>query len=102
MKLKKGDNVKIISGKDRGKIGKITLALPKEGKIVVEGVNIKKRHLRPRKQGQKGQVIQISAPFSVSNAMIVCPNCKKTTRIGKKEAGSKKSRICKKCNADII
>ncbi|MEK9184005.1 MAG: 50S ribosomal protein L24 [Patescibacteria group bacterium] len=101
MNIKKGDTVKIISGKDRGKGGKVTFAFPKEGKIVVEGLNIKKKHSRPKKQGQKGQIIQISTPFSVSSAMLVCPSCKKTTRIGKKMAGSKKFRVCKKCGAEI-
>ena len=101
MQIKKEDIVKIISGKDRGKSGKVTSAFPKEGKIVVDGINIKKKHLRPRKQGQKGQVIQISTPLSVSSAMLVCPSCKKTTRIGKKTTGAKKIRICKKCGAEI-
>lgn len=101
MNIKKNDTVKIISGKDRGKIGKVTSAFPKENKIAVEGANIKKKHLRPKKQGQKGQIVQISAPFSVSKVMMVCPSCKKATRVGKKTAGSKKFRVCKKCNAEI-
>lgn len=101
MLIKKGDTIKIISGKDRGKSGKVTLAMPKENKIAVEGVNIKKRHLRPKKQGQKGQIIQMSAPFAVSAAMLVCPACKKVTRVGKKMIGSKKFRACKKCGAEL-
>ena len=101
MNIKKGDTVKIISGKDRGKSGKVTSAFPKEGRIVVDGINVKKKHLRPGKQGQKGQIIQISTPFSVSSAMLVCSNCKKTTRIGKKTTGGKKIRVCKKCGTEI-
>lgn len=101
MLIKKGDMVKIISGKDRGKSGKVISVLPKEGKITVDGINIKKRHLRPRKQGQKGQIAQISAPIQVSNSMLVCSACDKPTRIGKKTTGGKKVRVCKKCGVEI-
>jgi large subunit ribosomal protein L24 len=101
MKLKKGDTVKIISGKDRGKTGKITHALIEKNKIVVEGINIRKKHMRPKKQGQKGQTIQMPMPIDVSNVMIVCPACSKITRIGAKTAGNKKVRVCKKCGAEM-
>ncbi|MBI4692129.1 MAG: 50S ribosomal protein L24 [Candidatus Terrybacteria bacterium] len=101
MKIKKNDTVKIISGKDRGKTGKVTHAFPKENKIVVEGVNIHKKHTRPKKQGQKGQVIQMPMPIHISNAMIICSNCSKPVRIASKKAGAKKIRVCKKCNGEI-
>jgi len=101
MLIKKGDNVKIIAGKDKGKTGKVVLVLPKINRIVVEGVAIRKRNMRPRKQGQKGQVAQLPTAFNASNAMIVCPSCAKPARIGKKTSGGKKTRSCKKCGAEI-
>lgn len=101
MKIKSGDTVKIISGKDRGKIGKVTHAFPRENKIVVEGVNIVKKHQRPRRQGERGQIIQMPMPIDASNAMIVCPSCGKPTRVAKKIVGSKKVRGCKKCGGDL-
>ncbi|TSD02316.1 MAG: large subunit ribosomal protein L24 [Parcubacteria group bacterium Athens0714_24] len=101
MKIKKGDTVKIISGKDRGKTGKITHSLVEINKIVVEGVNVRKKHTRPKKQGQKGQTIQMPMPIDVSNAVLICSACGKTTRIGAKTIGSKKVRVCKKCGAEI-
>ncbi|MCK6462776.1 MAG: 50S ribosomal protein L24 [Candidatus Pacebacteria bacterium] len=101
MIIKKGDTVKILSGKDRGKTGKVSSALPKYGKILVEGVNIRKKHLRPRKQGQKGQVAQIAFPISASAAMIVCKACGKPARAGQKMIGAKKVRVCKKCGGEM-
>lgn len=101
MKIKKGDTVKIISGKNRGKTGKITHVFPKENKIVVEGVNIRKRHARPKKQGQKGQIIQRSMPIDVSNAVLICSRCSKPTRVGSRVVAAKKIRICKKCSGEI-
>ena len=97
MKIKKGDTVKIMAGKDKGKTGKVSKVIPAEGKIIVEGINIKKKHMRPKKQRQKGQIIQVSAPFYASSAMIVCSSCGKTARIGYKKEGEKKIRVCKKC-----
>ena len=101
MKIKVNDTVKIISGKDRGKTGKITHVLVEENRIVVEGVNIAKKHSKPKKQGQKGQIIQMPMPISVSNAMVVCSSCSKPTRVGKKTVGSKKVRACKRCGGEL-
>lgn len=101
MKIRKGDNVKIISGKDRGRTGKVTHLFPAENKLVVEGINIHKKHSRPKKQGQKGQIIQMPMPVNVSNVMIICPNCGKPARIGAKIIENKKFRACKKCGAEI-
>jgi large subunit ribosomal protein L24 len=101
MKIKKGDIVLVISGKDRQRQGKVIKALPKEGKIVVEGINIKKKHIRPRREGQKGQIVELPAPLDVSNVKLLCPKCKKPTRIGYKIARGEKRRICKKCKEAI-
>lgn len=101
MKICKGDIVLIISGKDRGRKGKVIKALPKKGKIVVEGINLRKKHVRPKKSGEKGQIITVPAPLDVSNLKLVCPKCGKVTRIGYKIEGKKKYRICKKCKQEI-
>lgn len=98
MKIKKGDTVKIISGNDKGKRGKVLSVFPEKGRLVVEGVNVKKKHVRPKKEGQKGELVRMPAPFPVSRAEFVCTNCSQSTRISYKidEAGQK-IRICKKC-----
>lgn len=109
MKLKKGDAVIIIAGKNRGKQGKIERVFPKENKIVVIGVNIAKHHLKPSRKNPHGGIIEKSAPISSSNALIVCPHCSQPTRIGfkmiavigEKTAGGKKMRICKKCQESV-
>ena len=101
MKVKKDDQVLIISGKDRGRKGKVIKAFPKQGKIIVDKMNIKKKHLRPKKQGEKGQVVEIPAPIDVSNVKIVCSKCGKTTRIGYKVEKERKYRVCKKCGQEI-
>jgi len=101
MKVKKGDNVLIIAGKDKGKTGKILKALPKDAKILVEGVNMKKKHVRPRREGEKGQVVSLPAVIDISNAKIICPKCGKATRVGYKTEKDIKSRICKKCESSI-
>lgn len=102
MKIKKNDTVKILLGKDRGKTGKVINVFKKEDKIVVEGMNMRKKHMRPKKQGQVGQVVQIPMPMHSSNVSVVCPGCSKTTRISKKRVGDKNVRICKKCNAELV
>lgn len=101
MKIKNGDTVLIISGKDRGKKRKVIKVLPEENRIVVEGANLRKKHTRPKKQGEKGQIVEIAAPFDVSNVKLFCPKCKKATRIGYRVAEKNKFRICKKCNQEI-
>lgn len=101
MKIKKGDNVLVTSGKDRGKNAKILKAFPKEGKILVEGVNLRSRHVRPKKQGEKGQVVKIPTPLDVSNVKLICPKCQKATRLGYKIVGDKKFRVCKKCKSEV-
>lgn len=107
MKIKKNDIVLIISGKDRARKGKVIQALPNEKKIIVEGINIKKKSVRPKKSGEKGQIVEVPGPISVSNVKIICPKCKKPARVGYKIIESKESkkktkvRICKKCQAEI-
>lgn len=96
MKLKTGDEVKILLGKDRGKNGKITRALVKENKVIVEGLNVYHRHLKRTPQ-REGGVIDISKPFNISNVGLICKSCKKVTRVGFKVEGNKKVRICRKC-----
>jgi len=102
MKIRKGDTVLIISGKDRGRKGKALEAFPKEGKVLVEGINLMKKHQRPRRAREKGQVIQLPKPIDVSNAKLICPKCGKPTRVGYKLLEDrKKYRICKKCGQEI-
>jgi len=101
MKIKKSDTVLIISGKDRGRKGKILKTFPKKRKILVEGINLKKKHFRPKREGEKGEILQVPAPIQVSNVKIICSKCGKTTRIGFRIIGGKKYRICKKCQNKI-
>lgn len=105
MRIKKGDNVKVTKGKDRGKTGKVIQAFPDGRKVVVEGVNVMVKHLKVRKQGEKGQKIEFSGPISSANVLLVCPKCAKPTRIGTKmldDGGTKrKVRACKKCKEVI-
>ncbi|OHA01458.1 MAG: 50S ribosomal protein L24 [Candidatus Sungbacteria bacterium RIFCSPLOWO2_02_FULL_48_13b] len=102
MKIKKGDTIKIISGKDRGKTAKVLRTYPKANLIVAEGINLKRKHVRPRSQGKKGEIVQIPAPFSASAAMLVCSNCAKPARIGVRFDDGVKVRICKKCQVSIV
>jgi large subunit ribosomal protein L24 len=101
MKIKKGDNVIIKTGKDLGKKGKVLSALPSEDRIVVEGVNIRKKRQKARRSNEKGQVMEKPMPIAVSNAMIFCSTCDKGVRLGSKEVKGKKVRVCVKCGKEI-
>ena len=101
MKIRKNDNVVMLSGKDKGKKGKVILLLSEEGKAVIEGLNLAKRHLRARKQGQKGQIISKERAVDVSSVALVCKSCGKPTRIGYKLENENKTRICKKCKSEV-
>lgn len=102
MNFKKGDLVKIRTGKDKGKQGKITQVFPGLNKVVVESLNISKKHLRARRQSESGQVIEFSAPLLAGKVQLVCPKCSKVARIGYQLSADKpKVRICKKCKATI-
>lgn len=102
MNLKKGDKVAIITGKDLGKSGNIINVFPRRNKVIIENLNLRKKHIKPRKQGEKGQIINIAVPLDVSNVMLVCKNCEKKTRVGYKTLEDKsKIRICKKCKGEV-
>ena len=102
MHVKRGDTVKVIAGKDKGKEGKVITAIPSKNKVIVEGVAMVKKHQKARMQGQESGIITREAAIDASNVMRVCPSCGKAARIGVKvfEDGSK-ARYCKKCNAEI-
>ena len=101
MKIKKGDTVLIISGKDKGKKGKVFESFPVERKIAIEGVNIVKKHRKAKSEKEKGQVVEVPKPINVSNVKIICPKCSKPARVGYKIIENKKYRICKKCKQEI-
>lgn len=108
MKIKKGDNVIVIGGKDKGKQGKVIRAFPREQLIVIENINLKKKHQRSKTGGKKGEKIETPRPLSVSSVMLICKNCGKPIRIGYKilddsPAGKvgKKIRVCKKCGLEL-
>ena len=101
MKLKKNDNVIIIAGKDKGKKGKIVRVLADENKVVVEGANMMKKHQRPRKSDEKGQIINVAMPLHVSNVMVVDSKTNKGSRVGKKIISGKKVRITRKSGQEI-
>ena len=101
MKIRKGDNVKVLSGNDKGKTGEVLEVIPKTEKIIVKGVNIRKRHVKPRKQGEEGGIIPVECAIHVSKVNVVCPKCGKATRIGYETEKDQKVRVCKKCNSKI-
>lgn len=101
MKLHTGDTVKVVRGKDSGRVGKVEKLFPKESKVVVEGVNQYKRHVKAKMAGQKSEIITLTKPLPVSNVMLQCPKCKKMTRVGYKMLKDGKTRICKKCKAEL-
>lgn len=97
LNLKKGDEVKVLSGKDKGKKGKVLSVLPKSEKVVVEGLNIHVRFQRPRKMGEKGQRMELPSAMHISKVMLVCPHCGKPTRVGHELKDGDNFRKCKKC-----
>ena len=102
MRIKKNDKVQIISGQDRGKNGKILQVLLQKNQVVVEGLNLRVKHVRPRRQGEKGQRIQFPAPLAISNVALLCPKCGRRAKIGYKILeNQRKVRICKKCQEVI-
>ena len=101
MKIKKGDNVIVLAGKSRGVKGKVAKAFPATDKVIVEGANLSKRRQRPRKQGEKGQVIERAMPLPVSNVALFCSACGKGARVGYKVSGTNKVRICRSCEREI-
>jgi len=101
MNIKKGDTVLIIKGKDRGKSGKIIKSYPKENKVVVEGLNLVKKIKRARREGEKGEIIAVPRAINRSNVMLICPHCKKPTKIAIRRENKIKHRVCKKCGSII-
>lgn len=102
MNIKKGDNVKMTKGKDRGKTGKVLKVSPSTERIVVEGINMHQKSVRAKRQGEKGQFVKLALPVRAANVMLVCPACSRPTRVGyrKPEKGNKE-RYCKQCNATV-
>lgn len=100
-RIKQGDLVRVLLGKDRGKRAAVVAVLPTRGQVIVEGLNMVYKHVRPRRAGEKGQRVQIAAPMDISNVQAICPACKAGTRIGHKFEGDEKVRVCKKCDKII-
>ncbi|MDR2361087.1 MAG: 50S ribosomal protein L24 [Oscillospiraceae bacterium] len=98
MKLKQGDNIVVLSGKDKGKRGEILVAMPKSGKLIVSGVNVATKHQKPRSAQEQGGIIETETPIYVCKVQLICPKCGKATRVGYKimDDGSK-ARVCKHC-----
>ena len=101
MFVRKNDTVVVLSGRDKGRSGKVLSADPKDGKLIVEGISVGKRHKKPRKQGQPGGIIKIETPIYAAKVMRVCPKCSKPTRHAVKVTTNGKVRVCKKCSAEI-
>jgi large subunit ribosomal protein L24 len=101
MKIRKGDTILILSGKDKGKKGKVTKVFPEVNKIIAENINLVKKHVRPKKEGEKGQIVAIAKPFDVSKVKLICPRCGLAARVGYKIIEGGKFRICKKCKQEI-
>ncbi len=99
MNIKKGDQVKILAGMDRGKTGTVLHVLPEDGKIVIDGLNVFKKRSRPKKQGQKGETVLVPRPLPASRVMLICTNCKFPSRVGFRMDGPRKVRYCKKCKS---
>jgi len=101
LKIKKNDTVVVIGGKERGKRAKVLKVFPQEGKAIVEGLNLVKKHAKKRRQQDQAGIIELEAPIHISNIMLYCPKCKKPVRIGFKRENNTKKRICKKCKQEI-
>ncbi len=109
MNIRKDDKVVVLSGKDKGKEGTVLKADPKNGKVIVSGVNVATKHQKPRKQGEEGGIIKVETPIYASKVQVVCPKCGKATRVGHVvrkvtiagEEKNKSIRVCKKCGADL-
>ena len=101
MKIRKGDTVKVLSGNDKGKTGEVLDVIPKTNKIVVKGINIRRKHIKPRKQGEEGGIIPVECAIHAAKVNVVCPKCGKAARIGYSVEKDEKVRVCKKCGAKI-
>ena len=101
MRIKKGDNVQVLSGNDKGKTGEVLEVIPKDDKIVVKGVNIRKKHVKARKQGDESGIISVECAIPAAKVNVVCPKCGKVTRVGYSVEKDEKVRVCKKCGAKL-
>ena len=101
MSIRKDDLVVVLSGKDKGKQGKVLEVMPKSGKVVVEKINVVSRHTKPRKQGEEGGIMKREAAIAACKVQVVCPKCSKGTRVAHKIEGGKKTRVCKHCGAEL-
>ena len=99
MKVKKNDTVHVLTGKDAGKTAKVLVAMPKENKVVVDGINVQKKHKKARSAQEVSSIQNQSGAIDASNVLVVCPACGKATRVAYKVEGDKKARVCKKCGA---
>ena len=97
MRIKKGDTVQVLSGNDKGKTGEVLEVIPKSEKIIVKGVNIRKKHVKPRKQGEEGGIIPVECAIHSAKVNVVCPKCNKPSRIGYEIVKDEKVRVCKRC-----
>lgn len=101
MKIRKGDLVKVIYGKDKGREGKVEKVYQKQKKVLIGGINVYKRHFKKSEQLPQGGIIEVPRPLDVAKVMLICPVCKKPTRVGYKKEGKRKFRYCKKCDSKI-
>ena len=101
MNIKKGDTIVVLSGKDKGKQGKVLGTVPSEAKVVVEGINKVTCHIKPRKQGEQGGIVKREAALAACKVQVVCPKCSKATRVAHKVENGKKTRVCKRCGAEL-
>ena len=101
MRIKKGDTVQVLSGNDKGVTGEVLEVIPKADKIIVKGANVRKKHVKPRRQGEEGGIISVECAMPSSKVNVVCPKCGKATRVGYSEEKGEKIRVCKKCGAKL-
>lgn len=102
VKIKKGDRVEVIAGKDRGKVGKVLRVFPSQNLLVVEKANVVKKHTRPSQKNPQGGIVEMEAPLHLSKVMLICPRCNKKTRVGKAVlADGSRVRVCKKCGSEM-
>ncbi len=101
MRIKKGDNVQVLSGNDKGKTGEVLEVIPKLDKVVVKGVNVRKKHVKARRQGEESGIISVECAIPSSKVNVVCPKCGKATKVGYSIEKEEKVRVCKKCGAKL-
>ena len=101
MRIRKGDNVQVLSGNDKGKTGEVLEVMPKEDKVVVKGVNVRKKHVKARKQGDESGIIPVECAIPTAKVNVICPKCGKVTKVRYSLDKDKKIRVCKKCGAEL-